>query len=340
MDPNRLSKHFKVFAENECKGSSKLYEFLSLRIAEDKAILELASYAREGQPIPNMLFGAVHYLLLKGKVHSLKEFYPSIIRKPGNALDSYKYFRDFCKQYTDEIIPILESKLVQTNEVRRCAYLFPVFHYIYNIARKPLALIALGTSAGLQLLWDKYSYSYGTNKTYGNQDSKVHLTSEIRSDKLPNLYGDMPLFISRIGIDLHTIDLTKEEERLWLNALIWPEHAERRELFNKAAECLKENPVTLVEGDGVELLSELTNAIPKDRAICVFHTHVANQMSTHVKENLLEQVESIGSTRDIFHIYNNVFDKNLRLDYYIDGNAFAKIVGETDGHGRWFTWAL
>lgn len=239
MDVNRLSKNFKVFAETECRGSSELYESLSLKIAEDQEILKLASCAREGQPTPNMLFGAVHYLLLKGKVHSLIEFYPSITEKPRNAADAYEDFRDFCTQYRDEIIPILKNKLVQTNEVRRCAYLFPVFNYVYEIVKKPLAMIEIGTSAGLQLLWDKYRYSYGTGKIYGNQDANVHITSEIRGGNFPKLQGAIPPVVSRIGVDLHTIDLTKDEGRLWLNALIWPEHRERRELFNKAAESVK-----------------------------------------------------------------------------------------------------
>jgi hypothetical protein len=82
MGINRISEKFEIFAESECKGSSELYEFLSLNIAKDEEILELASYVKEGQPIPNLLFGAVHYLLLKGKVHSLREFYPSVTKKP------------------------------------------------------------------------------------------------------------------------------------------------------------------------------------------------------------------------------------------------------------------
>ncbi len=340
MEINRLSKNFKVFAENECKGSSELYEFLSLKIAGDNEILELASYAKKGQPIPNLLFGAVHYLLLKGEIHNVREFYPSITKKPRDAADSYGYFKDFCKQYADKIIPILENKLVQTNEVRRCAYLSPTFTHIYDMVKKPLALIELGASAGLQLLWDKYKYSYGTNLTYGKMDSKVHIISELRSENYPVLPGAIPPVASRIGVDLHTIDIMKEEDRLWLNALIWPEHNERRDLFNKAAESIKENPVTLIDGNGVELLPDLIEEISRDYAICVFHTHVANQMPADVKERLLAQVKLIGSDRDIFHLYNNVYDRDLHLDYYIDGKAYEKKIGETDGHGRWFSWEL
>lgn len=82
--------------------------------------------------------------------------------------------------YREEIITLLQTKLVQTNEVRRCAYLYPSFNYIFNKVNKPLALIEIGTSSGLQLFWDQYSYSYGTGESYGNINSNVHVTSEIR----------------------------------------------------------------------------------------------------------------------------------------------------------------
>jgi len=74
-----LSQRFSTFAENECKGSSELYQFLALEIAQDDDLLELCTNTLNGQPVPNLLFGAVHYLLLRGNEHKLKDFYPSIV---------------------------------------------------------------------------------------------------------------------------------------------------------------------------------------------------------------------------------------------------------------------
>ncbi len=103
------------------------------------------------------MFGAVHYLLLKGKTHKIEEFYPSITQPTPREINrSMIYFKDFCQQYTDDIKTILETKLVQTNEARRCSYLYPAFCYIYNLA---ISFNQNWNSAGLQLLWDEYSYS-------------------------------------------------------------------------------------------------------------------------------------------------------------------------------------
>jgi hypothetical protein len=332
-----ISMKFKRFAVHECKGSSPLYEYLSIKIAEDSIIHGLARKAREGQPVPNLFFGAVHYLLMKGYNHPLAGFYPSLTEKPLPAEEAYPVFVDFCRTYSDEIIELIKSKMVQTNEVRRCSYLYPIFSIIFHMTRKPLALIEIGTSAGLQLFVDKYSYSYGTDKIIGNLESEVHLRSEIRGNK--SLLNPLPHFdvATRIGVDLHINDVRNTEDYLWLKALIWPEHGERRELFEKAASYVSnQTTLSLIEGDGVEMLRFLEAEIPEEQVICIFHTHVANQMPVQTKEKLLEQVKEIGKRRAIYHIYNNIYDAKLHFDYYLDRKESLNTIGETEGHGRWF----
>lgn len=331
---------FEKFAEESRGLNSRLYELLSREIAEDEQLLELSSKARSGQPIPNLLFAAVHYLLLEGKDHPLREFYPSITANPWPVDKAFNYFKDFCSTYEYEIIPLLKNKLVQTNEIRRCAYLYPVYCWIYNKVKKPLSLIEIGTSAGLQLLWDQYSYSYGSENVYGNKLSDVHLHAEIKGNHQPTLLLDSPPVASKIGVDLNINDLRKAEDYLWLKALIWPEHHNRREMFDKAVSLFKENPVDLIEGDGVDLIPTIVAGIKKESVICIFHTHVANQMPEDLKHKLLVNIDKIGQTRDVFHIYNNMWDEKLHVDSIVQGKKSIQTIGMTDGHGRWFEWDI
>lgn len=340
LNKEALSRIFMAFAKNECKGSSEMYEYLALKISEDKELLELCTNAREGQPVPNLFFGAVHYLLLKGNDHNLKNFYPSIVANPRSYIKSYEYFKEFCLINRSEIIQILQTKLVQTNEVRRCGYLYPVFGYIYERTKKPLALIEIGTSAGLQLIWDKYAYSYNENELVGNINSGLKIRSKFIGEKLPFVKLTPPPISKRIGIDLNTIDLTNAEELLWLKALIWTEHKERLTMFEKAANYVKEATIQFIEGDGVTLLNKLVEKISKDNTICVYHTHVANQMTIETRKSLLNMIESVGKNRDVFHIYNNIQDRYLHLDFYMNGLEHKHTIAETDGHGRWFKWLL
>ncbi|WP_407055990.1 DUF2332 domain-containing protein [Paenibacillus dendritiformis] len=335
-----LSDRFARFARQECAGSCDLYEHLAQRIAADDELLRIASHARPGQPVPNLLFGAVQYLLLAGADHELRRYYDGLVEEPGDIRQSFPPFKDFCLKYADDIVPLLKTKIVQTNEVRRCAYLYPSFCLIYENIRKPLALIEIGTSAGLQLLWDQYGYSYGSGDVYGNPAGAVRIAAAIigGGDTAPPLLPYSPPVTVRIGVDLHINRLSDPEDHRWLRALIWPGHRDRVALFDDAARCLTGQPVKLIEGDGIELLPSLAAGIPDDAAICVFHTHVANQMPPEAKRRLEQQIREMGSRRDLFHLYNNMWDANLHLDEYIGGVERRTALAETEGHGRWFRW--
>ena len=62
---DRTARGFRRFAELECRDSSPLYERLSLGIAQDRGLLELATHTRPGQPV-HLFFSCVHWLLLAG----------------------------------------------------------------------------------------------------------------------------------------------------------------------------------------------------------------------------------------------------------------------------------
>ena len=121
---------------------------------------------------------------------------------------------------------------------------------------------------------------------YGNINSNVHVTSEIRGTNVPHFLKESPSVVERIGLDLHVNDLHNKEDYLWLRALIWPEHKERLEMFDQAASLVKNESVQLIEGDGVELLSSIIEQISEEAVICIFHTHVANQIPEQVKHKL------------------------------------------------------
>lgn len=70
--------------------------------------------------------------------------------------------------------------------------------------------------------------------------------------------------------------------------------------------------------------------------LCIFHTHVANQMPRPVKDELLEQVKRIGQQRNVFHIYDNVQNRFPHVDMYQSGRLMELTYAETEGNGRTF----
>lgn len=76
-----LSRQFRMFAQQECPDSSPLYEHLANKIAEDGDLLDIASLIPQGQPAPNLLLAAVHYLLATSN-DPLTNYYASLTPYP------------------------------------------------------------------------------------------------------------------------------------------------------------------------------------------------------------------------------------------------------------------
>jgi len=151
-----IAEQFLQFAEIECKASTPFYYYLSQFVANDNTMLELASYCSSSQPRPNLLFAAIQFLLqsneeLPGK-ENLKEWYPSLTNNPKPVREIELPIQFFISQNREQIIELLQTRLVQTNEVRRSTFLYPAFleteRRTYN---SPLALIEIGTSASLNM---------------------------------------------------------------------------------------------------------------------------------------------------------------------------------------------
>src|SRR3954469_11343358 len=81
------------------------------------------------------------------------------------------------EERAEEIGQTASERPVQTNEVGRCAALAPAMLSI--AAGRPLRLLELGASAGLNLRWDSSRYE----DLWGEQDSPV---------RLKDRYGDPP----------------------------------------------------------------------------------------------------------------------------------------------------
>src|SRR5947209_354798 len=78
----------------------------------------------------------------------------------------------------------------------------------------PIALLELGASAGLNLLYDRYRYRYGDH-TVGDAASPVTLDCELRGMAPPRAI--LPI-AWRGGVDLHPVDVTDDDAVEWLQA--------------------------------------------------------------------------------------------------------------------------
>ncbi|HEU5200301.1 MAG TPA: DUF2332 domain-containing protein [Ktedonobacterales bacterium] len=341
-----LARRFAHFAEGEAEEFfSPLYARLCRNIAADPEVLALVATAQPDQPTPNLLLAAVQYLLLKGVEHPLAAFYPGIAGSPDKTNDPYPAFHAFCLEHAEALRPLLATRLVQTNEVSRCACLLPAFGVVAQQAKgESLSLIEIGASAGLNLLWDRYSYDYGDGRFYGAVNSPMRLRCALQGTKTPPFLSPLPSIAFRVGLDLNPIDIHNADEVLWLRALIWPEHHERVIRLQQALEIARKKQPLLLAGDALALLPDIIAEVPSDTTLCIFHSFTLNQFSPEQREQLASLLQGVSAQRTIFRISLERLrgDRYPRLEVitYVKGAKTVQSLAYCAPHGSWVEWGV
>ncbi len=339
-----IARAFAHSAEHEFRNASPLYERLATGVSKDRELLALAAHAIS-KPVPMIFFAAVHYLLLNGEAHPLAAYFPDITaaRNAPDVPDGdpYDIFREFCLDHRTELERIISTYHVQTNEVRRCACLLPAFAMVSAQTKGlPLALVEIGASAGLNLLWDHYGYDFGNGIFCGDRASSVQMTCTLKGDGKPPFPATLPQIASRWGLDFHPIDVRDLSATNWLRAFIWPEQKARFDLLSRAIEVARCHPPQLLAGDALDLLPTVISATPPEHALCLFHTFVSNQMSEEGRDRLACLIAGGGRERDISCISIDFSEGYPRLDLlsYKDGVKTHRRLANCSGHSRWLEW--
>lgn len=268
--------------------------------------------------------------------HPLARYYGSLCEEPLPAGDACPLFRAFLLSHQSEALPLLQTRITQTNEVRRCSYLLPAFTEVYESAgRRPLALIDVGCSAGLHLLWDRYYYDYGQIQA-GDPMAPVTISCELLGSSAPRIPTEFPPCAFSLGIDLNPVDLADPVERRWFEALIWPDHAERRTLTEAAIGELLDHPPRTVRGDAVEVLAGQLKKVPPDTTLIVYHCHALCQARQ-------EDIDAFGGILMAFSTHRPVYwlsceGSEVVLRTVRDSQITERKLADKDGHGRWLVW--
>lgn len=289
-----------MFADEDDFGVSPLYTELSQVVAANDELLDLAARGRAGQYPPIFFLGAVHHLLLSGIDHPLAHYYPSVVGDQALAPSGVAAeFLSFCRQYKAEITKTLQTRLVQTNQVQRSLALRLGLSVIAQALPAPVHLIEVGTSAGLNLRFDRYGYQVG-GQYFGDRSSTVQIQAELYGTKpLPNL-SVLPEIASVQGVDLNPIDARDLDAVSWLEALVWPENRAQRALLAAALAVVAADPPPIKAGDAIDVLSEVGAQLPAGQPRVVFHA--ATRM--HVPEERLGDfdaaIEALGDNAPLW----------------------------------------
>jgi hypothetical protein len=333
--------YWQFFADDARRTGSELYARFSEGVRNDSELRALTANAKPGQPHANLLFAAVHFLLMRGAVHPLREFYPDL--GGTNAGDAFAAFRDFCLVHRAELEPIIERRVTNTNEAGRSAILHPGFRVAAEVAKAPLCLFEIGPSAGLNLVWDSYGIRYHKDgKTVASiaPDAPLVIECELRGKKIPPT-GAPPEIVGRAGLELNPVDLANKDDRDWLRALMWPDQISRLERLDKAIALFAKAHPRILSGDALALLPEAMAQAPADAAICVYHTIAVYQFSTKMKQALDDILTAASLRRPVMRLsfeMETLGECILRLIRHHDGAREEHVLASCHPHGTWIEW--
>ncbi len=219
------------------------------------------------------------------------------------AGDVAPLFAAFCAEHRTELAALIATRTTQTNEVGRCTALFPGLCHVASLHgwEEPLSLLDLGTSAGLNLLFDDYSYTYraadgGASMDAGAAASPVLLECSVRDglEHLPELR--VPDMATRVGLDLAPVDPFSDDAARWLLACQWPDNPPRFVRLRAALAHVRTvaHPPRLERGDMVTDLPRVAATIPGHGPLVVFHSWVAAYLDEEQQRTLAEEVRALG----------------------------------------------
>jgi hypothetical protein len=248
---------------------SPLYAGLLERVAADveaggfswRALEPFADWSGESAYILRFM-GAVQRLALTGNAPDLAPH----LTAGGDAAAAWPPLQELLERRGDEVQQLALTRPVQTNEVGRSAALAPAILWLSG--GRPLRILELGASAGLNLRWDAYRYE----DAWGDPSSPVKLERRYEGRRPPFEPAEVEI-VERRGCDARPVDPSTEEGRLTLLSYVWPDQAERVELLRRALELAPTLPAPVDEAPAAEWLEHaLAKPAPKGVATVVVHS--------------------------------------------------------------------
>jgi hypothetical protein len=298
--PDEVRGRFVAFAA-ACRGASPLYAALAERAVDDDALTALLAAAPPREQRASLLFAAVHYLLLSGADHPLARFYPSVSEVPASG-DPTPAFVDFCRHRADDLRALIAARRAQPNEVGRSAVLLPALAVAAQRFAAPMTLVDVGAGAGFNLIFDRFAYSYPPVESVGNKNSPVHLSCRVEGVRRPPLSGRTPAVGHRVGIDERVLDVSEDDDALWVRACVWPDRTTAAAQVEGAIKLARTAPPHLVAGHVLDVLPRVVAEHGGDAPVCVSTAATLAYLSVAERRELGETLRRLSADRPLVWI--------------------------------------
>ena len=136
---------------------------------------------------------------------------------------------------------------------------------------------------------------------------------------MPETPDRFPDVAFRVGIDLDPIDLRlrDDEQYGWLQALIWPDHADRAALLANARRVWLQDTPRVAAGDALAMLP--------------------NQFPVSARAAFSALLRSTSRLRPVYHVASE--GERMDVTRIVNGRSQTKLSVLRSAHGRWVQWS-
>ena len=281
----RLQAKFDHFARHAF-ADEPLYAALASAVAARADWAALLAAAPGPQQLPLLWLAALQDRVLElvdaGQRPPLADWFASAggTRAPDAAL--LAHLGHFIATHRDALVARIATRTTQTNEIGRCAVLWPILQDLAETTGRPIALLDVGCSAGLNLGVDRWRYRYVDDATGARiamttpdrEPAAPEIACRLRDGARPRSQG-VPEIVERRGVDLQPIAVDDAAEVRWLRACLWPHDAERRVRFDAAVAIARTQrwPLDKVT-DAAAAVDRWLDTLPADVTPVIFNSWV------------------------------------------------------------------
>jgi len=290
--------------------------------------------------MPLRVCGALHALARSGREPVLTAHYPPH-RFDAEALRSA--LRGAIARYDRFLHDYLDSP-PQTNEVARSAIILGGMLEVARLAAMQLEILEIGSSAGLNLIFDSYAYDLGQGRTWGDPRAPLTIASDWKGNA-PDLAVALQV-AARAGCDRNPLDARSERTVERLLSYVWADQAERMERLAAALGCVARSDLRIEQADaGAWVEERFARPQPAGRARVLFHTVVRQYLAPETEARLAAAIARAGQAatpeRPFAHLSFEWDGQTpggaLRLTLWPGGEE--RFLARADYHGRWVDWA-
>ncbi|HXR92929.1 MAG TPA: DUF2332 family protein [Steroidobacteraceae bacterium] len=286
--------------------------------------------------VPLRTIGALNALVRSQTAPYLAALYP-----PNPLPDSRELGRAALRALNEHPARVLAflSTPPQTNEVARSAVLIGGFLTIARRTALPLDLYEIGSSAGLNLLPDRYQYRLG-EAAWGAPDAALCLAPSWKG--LPPPVESAIAIRSRRGCDANPINLGDEAARERLAAYVWADQSERVRRIEAAIEIARAAPVAIDCAEAADWVEQQIEPVPARGSVRVlFHSVVWSYLSEGSRNRIRAHLSRAGAAASIeaplaWLRFELADPPELRLTLWPSGEE--TLLARAHPHGAWVRW--